>query len=195
MAIWSAQRIIDTASRASRGDSKALSSLRSYTEQQAKNANKRIIRFEKAGETSPALEIALVSLNKLGQGRRFSRSKKLSISDLREEALALLKFNTAKTGSISGYRRYQKESLSRLEKQLGIKIPASKLKDVEVFLSSNIFNEFKEFDSERAIEDGISAILNDNANVELIPELWESYDRGELDLVETFENFIDYGNI
>lgn len=190
--IWSVQRIKDTASRASRGDIKAIKALQKYNYQQAVNANKRLARFEKAGEHSPAYDLAKAYLKRSGTGERFTRSKKISIKQLETQLLELRKFNTAKTGSISGLRKYKKEQLAQLERQLGIEIPSHLIPKIEDFLQSDLFTEYKQFDSERALEEGIASIIeNDGLNLDRLEEVWEEYLERETDLIEAFDRFVE----
>lgn len=177
------------ARKAQRGDTSALELLKEYVRKESKNANARMERFAKADVKSPALLQAQFFLSQHGK-TKFGISRNATPESLEKTATALLKFSSAKTGTIYGAKKVTEKNISNIEKQLGIKIPADKIGAVEEFLSSDFFKEFKTFDSERALEDGIQSVIR-GANISDIESAWQQYIEGESVLTDAWEEWTE----
>lgn len=164
-------KVIRLARKASSGDTEALKTLQEINYRIADNANRRFKTFERNQVYSPSYNI---TKNRLGERKTFSKSKKLTPLEYRDQILNGLKFLNAETGTVKGYREYRKKQLQNLKDNLGIEIDPDRIEEWEEFLRSELFNEFKEFDSERALLEGADAI-NRGLSIKEVNEKWERY--------------------
>ena len=89
----------------------------SVLRQLAKQANQRLVRLERAGQTQYAYGIARKYLQDIGRNRfaeTEKRIKNLTRSQLTGEINAAIEFLTAKTSTLSGIKAVQKSAVDRL---------------------------------------------------------------------------------
>ena len=102
-------------------------------------ANKRLVRLEKGGYSTPAIR-----KTKMSRGDRFSVKGK-SLKELRSQYIQVSNFIKSETSTVKGYKKFLKRIKKSFENK-GVKIGGSSAKDVEDFLDkeTRIYDWLKE---------------------------------------------------
>lgn len=178
-----ANKIINLARKAERGDAGALAELQQINTYMVNNAKRRIKTIKAHTDTTPAL-------SKLESKKvPLTKSKKIPVKELRQQVLALNSFLKSQTATYKGYKSYETKQLAALKKQ-GINMTATEFRtNWKDFTDSDLFKEFKEFDSESAIMEGWDAI-KEELNADRLQEAWEKYKSRQMTLDEAWDYFI-----
>lgn len=88
--------------------------LKGYTQILASVANKRLKRAQEQGFDSPSIDAVLVK-------GKFSTKDK-NINQLRNEFMRAKRFLTSKTGTLSEFKKFRKETINALKEKEGIEI-------------------------------------------------------------------------
>lgn len=175
---------INKLARDAKTNNKSLKELQRINKRQIDMTRKRIQNLNKAGLKTPALSVLRAKLPKL------SKSNKLTPSELKEQILVTGKFLDSKTGSVRGYKKYEKEELSRL-KERGIILTKEEFRGPwKEFLNSDLFKEYKLFDSERAIEE-VEKAIREKINPKKAIEAWKNYETKSWDIMDAWESMFD----
>lgn len=188
----SAKQIRRLIHQAQNGNEKALELLLKANARQADAARKRMKSLEKAGYTRFAFKRSEYFLEHFGI-KSFTTNKKLLTANnlelLGKQLLQTSKLLTAKTGTRAGYRAEYNRQYEQLRAQ-GVNIAKGKESIFDAFLSSAMFNEFKAFDSDRALEEAAEAI-NEGKTLEELEAEWEKYQAGEQNMLDAWENWTE----
>lgn len=181
------------AKSAEKGDENALNILLSENKKQASLANNRIRRLEASGLKSIPAERAQYFTQEMTDSNYFLTSKKLFKSDvdlLRQQLLELHKYNTGKTSTVSGMRRWQKQIINQFENQ-GIILETKRKQQIFMeFLQSNMFTNVKKFDSDRFFE-SIRDAINNGASMDDFRKAWDKYQNNTASELDAFEDYIE----
>ena len=178
---------------AEKGDTNALNILLMENRKQALIANKRIKRLEASGLKSIPAERAQYFTQEMTDSNYFLTSKKLFKSDvdlLRQQLLELHKYNTGKTSTVSGMKRWQKQIITQFEDQ-GIILETKRKQQIFMeFLQSNMFINVKKFDSDRFFE-AVKDAINNGASMDDFRKAWDKYQNNTASELDTFEDYIE----
>lgn len=102
-------------------------------------ANKRLVRLEKGGYSTPAMRAT-----KMSRGDRFSVKGK-SLKELRAQYIQVSNLLKSETSTVKGYKKFLKRIKKSFENK-GVKIGVSSAKDIEDFLDkeTRIYDWLKE---------------------------------------------------
>lgn len=178
---------------AEKGDENALNMLLMENRKQALIANKRIKRLEASGLKSIPAERAQYFTQEMTDSNYFLTSKKLFKSDvdlLRQQLLELHKYNTEKTSTISGMKRWQKQIITQFEDQGIILDTKRKQQTFMEFLQSNMFSNVKKFDSDRFFE-AVKDAINNGASMTDFRKAWDKYQNNSASELDAFEDYIE----
>lgn len=170
--------------QAKRGDQKVLDELIRVNYLEADRANKRLKTQAKSTPNAYAFKQALHYLRTQNQ-KSFSKASKkfkLNIDALETQLLALNLYNRSKSGTVKGAREIEFKNRETLEK-MGIDFNKIDPEVFEAFLNSDIFKEFKKFDSERAIIEGYDALLSGRTLEDAI-EAWDKYQTSKYETMD-----------
>lgn len=170
--------------QAKRGDQKVLDELIRVNYLEADRANKRLKTQAKSTPNAYAFKQALHYLRTQNQNSFSKASKKfkLNIDALETQLLALNLYNRSKSGTVKGAREIEFKNRETLEK-MGIDFNKIDPEVFEAFLNSDIFKEFKKFDSERAIIEGYDALLSGRTLEDAI-EAWDKYQTSKYETMD-----------
>lgn len=178
--------------REARHDSASLFRLQKYNERVANAVNRRIDTFNRNKTQSPALK-KLEHYTKKQRGNKtgkISKSKMQSIEELKMNLLEGLKFLNAKTGTVKGFRDYQRNNMKELTERYGIDISAQEAEKFAEFAQTEFFKYLKEFDSDRILKDFLDFSKTD-LTVEEVNRKWKDFTENKetsiLDVLEDFE--------
>lgn len=178
---------------AEKGDENALNILLMENRKQALIANKRIKRLEASGLKSIPAERAQYFTQEMTDSNYFLTSKKLFQSDvdlLRQQLLELHKYNTGKTSTVSGLKRWQKQIIAQFEDQ-GIILETKRKQQIFMeFLQSNMFTNVKKFDSDRFFE-SVKDAINNGASLDDFRKAWDKYQNNTASELDAFEDYIE----
>ena len=181
------------AKSAEKGDENALNTLLLENKSQATIANKRIKRLEASGLKSIPAQRAQYFTQEMTDSNYFLASKKLFQSDvdlLRQQLLELHKYNTGKTSTVSGMKRWQKQIISQFEDQ-GIILDTKRKQQIFMeFLQSNMFVNVKKFDSDRFFE-SVKDAINNGASLDDFRKAWDKYQNNTASELDAFEDYIE----
>ena len=181
-------------------DSASLSRLQIYNERVANAVNRRINTFNRNKIQSPALK-KLEHYTKKQRGNKtgkISKSKKQSIEELKMNLLNGIKFLKAKTGTVKGYRDYQRNNMQELSERYGIDISKQDSEKFAEFAQTEFFKYLKEFDSDRILKDFLDFSKTD-LTVEEVNRKWKDFTENKetsiLDALEGFEEVFGNENL
>lgn len=178
---------------AEKGDENALNILLMENRKQALIANKRIKRLEASGLKSIPAERAQYFTQEMTDSNYFLTSKKLFKSDvdlLRQQLLELHKYNTGKTSTVSGMKKWQKQIITQFEDQ-GIILDSKRKQQIFMeFLQSNMFTNVKKFDSDRFFE-SVKNAINNGASLDDFRKAWDKYQNNTASELDAFEDYIE----
>ena len=181
------------AKSAEKGDENALNILLMENRKQALIANKRIKRLEASGLKSIPAQRAQYFTQEMTDSNYFLTSKKLFKSDvdlLRQQLLELHKYNTGKTSTVSGMKRWQKQIISQFEDQ-GIILDTKRKQQIFTeFIQSNMFTNVKKFDSDRFFE-SVKDAINNGASLDDFRKAWDKYQNNTASELDAFEDYIE----
>lgn len=171
------------ASRARRGDYKALKIMQDENIKLSRKLNDRLRNLEKSSaEVSPAYKRAKYVTK--SDKPRFKGNVD-DISTLERQLLDINKILDMKTSTIRGYNQMKRNTINTF-KEKGLNISDSDL--FNNFLNSSEFSEFVKFDSERALLEGSQA-LNEGKTLKDLEYEWERYKSGEIDMMDAWQNW------
>lgn len=178
--------------KAKNGNQKELDLLLRVNAKEADRANKRLKTQAAKTPNAFAYREAISYLNTEGR-KSFSKSKVAFTKDLdalQAQLLALNRYNRAKSGTVKGARELENKNTEIL-RTLGVKVDQIDPDLLRQFLASDIFLEFKRFDSERALLEGTDALLKGRTKEDL-QEAWEQYTKdSNATLDDAWEDFIN----
>lgn len=181
------------AKSAEKGDENALNTLLTENRKQSLIANKRIKRLEASGLKSNPAERAQYFTQEMTDSNYFLTSKKLFKSDvdlLRQQLLELHKYNTGKTSTVSGMKRWQKQIITQFEDR-GIILDTKRKQQIFMeFLQSNMFINVKKFDSDRFFE-SVKDAINNGASLDDFRKAWDKYQDNTASELDAFEDYIE----
>lgn len=178
---------------AEKGDENALNILLMENRKQALITNKRIKRLEASGLKSIPAERAQYFTQEMTDSNYFLTSKKLFKSDvdlLRQQLLELHKYNSGKTSTVSGMKRWQKQIITQFEDRGIILDTKQKQKIFMEFLQSNMFTNVKKFDSDRFFE-SVKDAINNGASLDDFRKAWDKYQNNTASELDAFEDYIE----
>lgn len=162
-------------SKAKAGDQKALDELIKINRLEADRANKRLKSQANATPRAYAYQMAKKFLSSNGM-RSYSKADKKfrqDIDKLKDQLLSLHAYNRAKTGYVQGAKEVEFANEEILER-MGINFSEVSRELYADFLATDLFKEFKKFDSERAIMEGFEA-LKSGKTLEDLKHAWDEY--------------------
>lgn len=174
-------QIFNKSRSAKRGQKNARKDLIALNDRLIAQVNRELKTIKKKNLPSAAAKI-------LKQKGRLKRGRNLSNEDIRKQILDMQAFLRSKTGTAKGAKEYAEKEIKRL-REAGIDM------DIETFmgewadfLSTEAFKEFKKYDSERAIMEGMDA-LKSGKTLEDLKDLWEMYQRKEITMMEVWNTW------
>lgn len=176
--------INELARSASRGDKSAEAKLREMNTKAVRQIRRRQQNEKKAGIVTPAMS-ALKTRNP-----NLSLGKKIPVEQLREQLLSANRFFNSETSTVRGFRKWEKNEMNRL-KERGIELTTEEFRGPwRDFLNSDAFEEFKSFDSERALNE-VWERIKKGGDIQTLQERWEQYTRGDIGFLEIFDDWED----
>lgn len=182
-----AMEIIKLSREAEKGNMQSYNKLLSYNQKLTSRANQRLRSLEKQTRSGNAYAKAITYTQKEYGSNRFRKPK--TISDLKISTFALENFLSQKTSTVRGIKEYEKRIIGGFREK-GIYIPDDKKDIFFDFLDSGFFNEFKKYDSERAIEEIADAISN-GRTLDDLNEAYQKYQTGQQSLIESWEEWTE----
>lgn len=157
-------------------DSDALTALQKINQMVANNANRRMKTFNKADQKSPAMKQLQKAAKRITGSKtgNLSKSKKLTVKELKQQILSGMKFLNAKTGTLKGYNEWVIENIEAIEDRYKIKLDRDKIEEFKDFLDTEMFKELKDFDSDRILKDAVN-MVNAGVTAEELNASWERY--------------------
>lgn len=174
--ILSANQIRAKIRKAKNGNQKELDLLIKVNIKEADRANKRLKTQARKTPDAYAFQQVKTYLKQTGKNS-FSKSKKYlsqHLDELQQQLLMLNFYNRAKTGYVKGAIEVEDANYKRLREMYGAKLDQIDKDLLKQFFSSDIFKEYKKFDSESAIYEGLNALLRGRTKEDL-QEAWNEY--------------------
>lgn len=191
--ILSANQIRTKIRKAKNGNQKELDLLIKVNIKEADRANKRLKTQARKTPDAYAFQQVKTYLKQTGKNS-FSKSKKYFAShldELQQQLLMLNFYNQAKTGYVKGAIEVEDQNYQRLREMYGAKLDQIDKDLIKQFFRSDLFKEYKKFDSESAIYEGLDAILRGRTQEDL-QEAWNDYmNHKELTLDEVWESWVN----
>lgn len=173
----SVNQILNKVRQAKAGDTKALDELIRVNRLEADRANKRLKAQATSTPRAHAYQMARKFLSSNGMKSYSKADKKFrqDIDKLKQQLLSLNAYNRAKTGYVQGAREVEFANEEILER-MGINFSEVDRELFADFLATDLFKEFKKFDSERAIMEGFEALKSGKTLADL-ERVWEKYQK------------------
>lgn len=191
--ILSANQIRAKIRKAKNGNQKELDLLIKVNIKEADRANKRLKTQARKSPDAYAFQQVKTYLKQTGKNS-FSKSKKYfsqHLDELQKQLLMLNFYNRAKTGYVKGAIEVEDANYQRLREMYGKDLDLIDKDLLKQFFRSDLFKEYKKFDSESAIYEGLDALLRGRTKEDL-QEAWSDYmNHKEITLDEVWEAWID----
>lgn len=170
-------------SRAKGGDDTALKQAVDLAVKEADRANKRMVRSERKGINNSAYREAQAFTRDITEkGNRFTKSKKrlkVDIELLEQQFYATERYLRRKGSTITGAKEIEKQVIEQFE-SIGMNFEtAEDKKQFLNFLDSDMWNEFKKYDSGDTIEK-VQEGLKQGKKISVLMNRFEQWKSGQI---------------